>query len=61
MFVSPSRLSAAGPGFPDRPRVPSVQDYEVEVTLGEVLVQECEVMLTFDAVDGKKFFTSRRR
>jgi len=36
-------------------------DMEVEVKQGDVLVQECEVMLTFDAGDGKKFFACRRR
>jgi hypothetical protein len=61
IFASPSRRSGTGPGFPDRPRVPAVQNIEVEVEQDEVLVQECEVMLTFDAVDGKKFFTSRGR
>jgi hypothetical protein len=41
--------------------VPAVRDIEVEERKGEVLVQECEVMLTFDAGDGKKFFACRRR
>jgi hypothetical protein len=56
MSVSPSRLSAAGPGSPDRLRVPAVRDKEVVVKQGEVVVQECEVMLTFDGGDGKKYF-----
>jgi hypothetical protein len=38
-----------------------VRDVEVEVIRDEVVVREYGVMLTFDAWDGKRFFTRWRR
>jgi hypothetical protein len=41
--------------------VSPVHEEEVEVTWDEVVVRECEVMLTFDAEDGKRFFSPQTR